>query len=153
MNITAPSRVFIFSLLIEEQSGCTGDNYAVVAGLRPENGLYDCDVSAWLAPGWSFLTDTSAADVRIHMGDLGLPYTLRLLLSVGWRLEEGRLETHVVTPTLGNQYIYVSFFSLLSRSLSVRGHAHVNIYVKIDFFFFLKKASRVKYIDLDFHSR
>ena len=90
----------IMSMLIVNVTCFTDNRLVVVSGLRG-SGKYNCDPTAWLAPGIELVTATMMASVDIQINNVNTPFSIEVQFQMVPHKWRRKLELRWVTRYLG----------------------------------------------------
>ena len=90
----------VMSMLIFNVT-CFTDNQLVVHSSMRRRYSYDCDPTAWVAPGVELVMTSKVANVSIDISDVDTPFSLHARFKMVADSERHALESRMVTPYLG----------------------------------------------------
>ena len=106
----------VMSMLIFNVT-CFTDNQLVVHSSMRRRHSYDCDPTAWVAPGVELVMTSKVANVSIDISDVDTPFSLQALFKTIPDSEGPFLEIRMVNQNLGNSV----FCYLIEADLTVTG--------------------------------
>ena len=80
---------------------CFTSNQLVVYSPMPNRDSYNCDPTAWVAPGLEMVMTSNVANVSIEINDVHTPFSLRAQLKTIPERSGRKLEIRHVTKYLG----------------------------------------------------
>ena len=105
----------ILSLLIFNMS-CVKNNVLVVHSQMKNRHSYDCQPSAWVAPGTELAMTSNFANVSIEISDVNTPVRLHAQFKIVPDRQRYSLETRKVTQYLGTSHLLSSQLTVFEYS-------------------------------------